>query len=214
MTNWYTFANSAGVDLVSYNGSELKSNINNSTLLSAMKFVNELYNKHKVCSPKFYDNAGFCNGTVAMFSNLIYQMTREQTGFSNLSSGVQVDAVPFPSPKGAKAYTPATYKGFGVMKTSKNPEAAVLFIRWFLDPANDKREFINPGFEALRNKVLNTNKMVPWGSGVLDYGASINYETFLYDCEMNADPAQISTTAQRYDKILNSAIKKCNKVIK
>ncbi len=214
-TKWYTFINSAGIDLVSYSGTELKSNINNATLLSAMKFTNELYNKHKVCSSKFYDNTGFCNGTVAMFSNLTYQMTKEQTGFSNLSSGVTVDAVPFPSPKGSKVYTPATYKGFGIMKTAKNPEAAVLFIRWFLDPANDKREYVNSSFVNLRNTVAySNNKVVAWAEGVFNYGSSETYDKFLYDCEMNADPAQISTTAQRYEKILNTAIKKCNKIIK
>lgn len=214
-TEWYSFASSAGIDLVDYNGTEIKSNINNPTLVSALKFTNELYNKHKVCSPKFYDIQRFCNGTVAMFSNLTYQMTKEQTGFTNLSSGVEVDAVPFPSPKGSKTYTPASYKGFGVMKTSKNPEAAVLFIRWFLDPANDKREYINPNFAQLREKVsYDSNKVVAWAEGVMNYGSSTTYDTFLFDCGNNADSAQISTTMQRYEKILNNAINKCNRIIK
>ncbi len=214
-TEWYSFASSAGIDLVSYNGTEIKSNINNPKLISAMKFTNELYNKHKVCSPKFYDIQRFCNGTVAMFSNLTYQMTKEQTGFTKLASGVEIDAVPFPSPKGSKTYTPASYKGFGVMKTSKNPEAAVLFIRWFLDPANDKREYINPNFAKLRKKVsYDSNKVVAWAEGVMNYGSSTTYDTFLFDCGNNADSAQISTTMQRYEKILNNAINKCNRIIK
>ncbi len=213
-TKWYTFINSAGIDLVTYDGAKLTNNINNQTLLKAMTFTNELYNKYKVCSSKFYDTNGFNNGTVAMFSNLTYSMTKAETAFSDLASGVAVDAVPFPSPKGSKNYVPASYKGFGVMKSSKNPEAAVYFIRWFLDPANDKREFINDKFVALRSQLsASPNKIVPFAGSVFSYGSSINYETFLYDCEYNADPQQISTTAQRYVKILDTAMTKTNKIV-
>ncbi len=211
-TKWYTFINSAGTDLVTYDGATLTNNINDTTLLKAMTFTNELYNKYKVCST-FYDVSGFSNGTVAMFSNLTYSMTKEQTAFSDLASGVAVDAVPFPSPKGSTVYTPASSKAFGIMKSAENPEAAIYFIRWFLDPENDNREYINDSFATLREQVSQAeNKVSPFAPAVFNYGSSINYEQFLYDCIYNADSQQITTTAQRYAKILETAMKKSTKI--
>ena len=130
----------------------------------------------------------------------------------------EIDAVPFPSPKGQKNV--AIHRGnlFGIAKNSKNPVAAGVFLRFWLDPKNSLpfsktalNENMRDVFEWINSE--STPKKPFHGGGVLGYSDLDKMAGLTYGLLVGTE-AQIDTTLTGFTSFINSAVDEANKALK
>lgn len=211
LTYWTT---AQGTDFVKYDGKKFTSNLSNSKLLSTIQFVNELGSKLKVCDPNnTYGIPDFRESKAAMHSSITYAMRKDSsTKFNQMTD--KIDAVPFPMPKGQKQIAIVDSTLFGVLKGAKNPDAAALFLRYFLDPKNYdmSANFINKNLEKTFNELAKMDKRVSVSEGVVNHSALANFGNICHNIALT-NPGQVTSKVQSYGDTFKMAINKANKTI-
>lgn len=201
---------SAGTDFVTYNGSKFSSNITSPAVINAWTALAEMRESDALS----YDtNVGtFFGGNVSMLFTNIWA-TLLNGGLGNLN--FNADYVPFPSPKGSKEIMVAGFNYFAIPKGAENPQAAGLFIRYFLDSAN------NPPYKGLTNcpdsedmfKYVTSAKRtfhVPYSNGVIGY-TNVAGLINLTDTLWNTAPQQITTVLQQNKSWVDNAVSNINR---
>ena len=132
---------SAGQDFVLSDKNGLKNNIKSPELLNAWYTAWDMIYTHKVIPTYFSQQQQlFFNGSVAMLGGGSYFMQAEASHSNYVPQNCgafEWDVVPFPSPKGASsvAACEGTVWGFPSKVTGNKLQAAMWFLRYFLDDA-------------------------------------------------------------------------------
>ncbi len=211
LTYWTT---AQGNDFIKYDGKKFTSNLSNSNLLDTIKFVNELGSKLKVADPNnTYGIPDFRESKAAMHSSITYAMRKDSsTKFNQMTD--KIDAVPFPMPKGQKEFAIVDSTLFGVLKGAKNPEAASVFLRYFLDPKNYdmSANFINKNMEKTFNALSKMDKKVSISQGVVNHAALVDFGNVCHNIALT-NPEQVTAKVKSYASNFDIAVKKANKTI-
>lgn len=215
-TGYITYwTQAAGTDFIKYDGKKFTSNLGNSKLLDVIKYYNEFGSKLKVMdSNNSWGIPDFRSGKAAMHSVISYAMRKDSsTKFNQMTD--KIDAVPFPMPKGEKQVAIVDSTLFGVLKGAKNPDAAALFLRYFLDPKNYdmSSNFINKNMEKTFNELAKMDKRVSISQGVVNHAALVDFANVCHNIALtNAD--QVTAKVKSYSSNFDVAVNKANKAIK
>lgn len=202
VSNPYMLA--AGQDFAKFNGKEYTSNLSNSVVLEKQSMLAGWYEDKIVTG---WDSAGLVSGKIALFDAISYGMYSESNwwmkgdGKTPEDHGALFDCVPV-----AGTHTPANAKLWGVAKGAKNVEAAVFFMRYFLDPAS----YADTSFKSFKNTFADAQMYDVWQeicSADRPKGANISagllsyYDTSAYN---NLNTKLSQTTAANVKSVLDS----------
>lgn len=215
-TGYITYwTQAAGTDFIKYDGSKFTSNLSDAKLLDTIKYYNEFGSKLKVMdSNTTYGVPSFRQGEAAMFSVISYAMRKDSsTNFAQMTD--TIDAVPFPMPKGEKQIAIVDSTLFGVLKGAKNPEGAMHFLRYFLDPKNYdmSSNFINKNLEKTFNELAKMDKRVSLSQGVVNYAALVDFANVCHNIALTSAD-QVTAKVKSYASNFDIAVNKANKALK
>ena len=219
----YAYMLSAGCDYVSYDGKKFTNSSNDSKLKAAWKFSEEMMSSGAQFYPdgssnfpqlflegKFgmYGEGSYCMANIGMLGDYAYNIN---------DVDFEIDAVPFPSPKGQQSL--AIHRGnlFGIAKNSKNPVAAGVFLRFWLDPKNAlpfSKTAINNNMRDVFNWINNesTPKKAYLAGGVLGYEDAEKMGNLTYRL-LTQKPDQIDSTIAMFKSFIDTSVNNANKVL-
>ena len=220
----YAYMLSSNADYVKYDGNKFTNTSTDTSVKDAWKFLVDMIDSGAMFRPngsarypqlflegKFgmYAEGSYCMSNIGMMGDYAYDI--KDVAF-------EIDAVPFPSPKGQKNV--AIHRGnlFGIAKNSKNPVAAGVFLRFWLDPKNSlpfSKTAINDNmrdvFEWINSE--STPKKAFHSGGVLGYSDVDKMAGLTFEL-LTGTSAQINTTLSSYASFINSAVEEANKALK
>lgn len=219
----YAFMLSAGCDYVGFDGKRFTNTSTDSKLKKAWEFQIDMIESGAQFRPdgsthtnqlflegKFgmYADGSYCMANIGMMGDYAYNI--EDVSF-------EMDAVPFPSPKGQKPIVINRANLFGIAKNSDNPVAAGVFLRFWLDPKNApafSKTAINNNmrdvFEWINTE--STPKKALLSGGVMGYQDISKVAGLTYTLLVN--PAeQINTTLNSYQSFIKNSVAAANKEI-
>lgn len=138
----------AGQDFAKYDGKKYSSNLSNSVVLEKTRMLAQ-WEDDKIVED--WDSAGLVSGKVALFDAISYGMYVE-------SNWWDIDHATFDCVPVAGTHTPSNAKLWGVPKGAKNVEAAVYFMRYFLDPAS----YADTSFKSFKNTFADEQMYDVW----------------------------------------------------
>ena len=155
-----------------------------------------------------YGESSYCMLDIGMMGDYAYHL--DNVDF-------EIDAVPFPSPKGQEHL--AIHRGnlFGIAKNAAHPVEAGAFLRFWLDPKNST-PFDDAAINGNMKDVFNwinsesTVKKPFLSGGVLGYQNAERMGSLTYSLMMGT-PYEIPTTIGRYQQFINTSVAEANKVI-
>ena len=205
---------SAGTDFVSYDGSTFKSTITDAKTVKAWTFNSQLVEAG--LQPVYgTDQNAFQSGEAGMFSTNLWTMRKD--GLLNTCK-FEVMCVPYPSPAGQEQIVVAGANLFAIPKGAKNPIGAGVFLRYFLDSANNGNfadVSINPKMEEVFNYLnqpnLKRNYMM--SAGVIGYSNLTSLNALVN--ELNSTTAsQVTTVLQKNKALVDNTVKSINSRLK
>ena len=219
----YAYMLSAGCDYVGFNGKKFTNTSGDAKLKKAWEFSNEMMNSGAQFKPdgssnfpqlflegKFgmYGEGSYCMLDIGMLGDYAYNL--DDVDF-------EIDAVPFPSPKGQDSI--AIHRGnlFGIAKNAKNPVAAGVFLRFWLDPKNAlpfSKTAINDNmrdaFEWINSE--STPKKAFLAGGILGYQDAEKMGNLTYRL-LTEPSSQITSTIAMFKSFINTSVDQANKVL-
>lgn len=210
----YNNMSSAGTDFVTYDGTTFKSSITDTKTVKAWTFNSQMVEAG--LQPVFgTDSNAFQAGEAGMFSTNLWTMRKD--GLLNTCK-FEVMCVPYPSPAGQEQIVAAGVNLFAVPKGAKNPVGAGVFLRYFLDSANNGNfadVSINPKMEEVFNylnqKGLKRNYMM--SAGVIGYSNLTSLNALV--TELNSTTAsQVTTVLQKNKTLVDNTVKSINSKLK
>lgn len=205
---------STGHDYISYDGKTFKSEIISQNMIKAWTFNSEMveagYQLPYASSTALMQH--FSQGKAGMMGSNIWLMLKTE-GLSSIE--FSVDAVPFPAPAGQKLKVVSGTNRFGIPKGAKEPVAAGVFIRDFLDSKNNGKfsdVALNPKMEDTFNYVTGKNMKGPFNQaiGVIGYTNLANLKT-LEEKLSKTSSSQITTVLQQNKAFVDNAVNNVNK---
>lgn len=219
----YAYMLSAGCDYVDFDGKKFVNTSNSATLKKAWEFSNEMMSSGAQLRPDGSSNYPqlFLEGKFGMYGEGSYCMLDigmlGDYAYDSKSVDFEIDAVPFPSPKGQEPV--AIHRGnlFGIAKNAKNPVAAGVFLRFWLDPKNSLsfsktaiNKNMNDTFEWVNSE--KTKKKAFLSGGVLGYQNAGQMVSLTADL-LTGTPIGIPTTIGKYQQFINTSVNQANKVL-
>ena len=203
---------SANSGIVTYDGTSFKNSLTDKNTIKAWTFHTQMVEEG--LQPTGQD----------------YSFNKGETGMMGINSWVMLKGqylrdctfkwmcVPFPSPKGEQETVPLYSNLFGVVKGAKNPVGAGVFLRYFLDPANNGNfadRAIDSRFEEVFNYMnqKSVKKCVSYVDGVIGF-TNASAQTTMYSELQSATSAQVSTVLQKYRSVIENGVNNVNKRIK
>lgn len=218
----YAYMLSAGCDYVDFDGKKFINTSNTAALKKAWEFSNSMMSSGAQFRPDGSSNFPqlFLDGRFGMYGDGSYCMLDigmlGDYAYDSKKVDFEIDAVPFPSPKGQEAV--AIHRGnlFGIAKNAKNPVAAGVFLRFWLDPKNSLsfsktaiNKNMNDAFEWINSE--KTKKKAFLSGGVLGYQNAERMGNLTYALLVGT-PNEIPTTIGRFQQFINSSVDQANKV--
>ncbi len=220
----YAYMLSAGCDYVGFDGKKFTNTSNDPKVKKAWEFSIEMLDSGAQFRPdgssnypqlflegKFgmYGEGSYCMANIGMMGDYAYKLN---------DVGFEIDAVPFPSPKGQTPVAIHRANLFGIAKNSKNPIAAGVFLRYWLDPKNAppfSKTALNGNmkdtFDWINAETTKKNALI--SGGVIGYHDIDKLSGMTYNLMVN--PAnQINTTISSYKSFIDNCVSAANKVIK
>lgn len=220
----YAFMLSSGCDYVGYDGQKFTNTSTDAKLRKAWTFSLDMIESgaqyradgsanypQLFLEGKFgmYGEGSYCMANIGMMGDYAYNL--KDVGF-------EIDVVPFPSPAEQKAT--AIHRGnlFGIAKNSKNPVAAGVFLRFWLDPKNSlpfSKTAINDNmrdtFEWINSE--STPKKAFLSGGVLGYNDKIKMAGLTYQL-LTGKSTQINSIIESYSSFINTSVNQANKALR
>lgn len=209
------FMHSAGVDFVSYDGSQYTNNLGSLTetslLSQAWMKVSELYMDDCLYSTDMISN--FQQKKLGLLTGTCYGLYNEGAWFAPLFAE-NLEIVPVAGPKGSAAYTPISTKVWGVPKGAENVDGAAYFLRYFLDVSNYNHDstFYNYQFKEVFEIVTSptAKKSVMYGSGVTDHVEAGAYKS-ICNALMVTTPSNITVQLNSKKGAVQTGVSRANK---
>lgn len=215
LSEHYSFLTTAAALPANYDpdAGKFTKNTNSDSYANVLKFIAKLRKEG-------LDDGGggdFNNGKLGIVVKDAYGL--KKTGYYRKMDALDIGFVPMPD---IDANTPAKpgylSRNYGIVKGAKNPQAAGLFLRYFLDPANYDLEgaFISEEAGQMYFDILKANNESgeDFNFAYFGVGTVIGYKgrNFGY-VPNNQDPAQISTFIASEDNIIQNGINKSNELL-
>ena len=205
---------SAGQDFVLSDANGLKNNINSSKLLDAWYFAWDMINTYKVIPGIFLDQQKlFYNGQIAMMGGGSYYMQCDPN-FDYVPQNMKDwGVVPFPSPKGQAPVSACegTVWGFPTKVKGKQLQAAMWYLRYFLDDYNcgDRNIYPNDECWEITNWMWNQQIQSYNSVGVLSYGHKFTSTSIQYSViDQASTKADVKSYLVAWESELDSQINK------
>lgn len=145
----------------------------------------------------------------------------KKTGYYRAMNPLDIGVCAVPQPdENTKTTVGSMLRNYGICKGSKNPEAAGMFIRYFLDPANYEMDntFVNDDatewyWKLLKERYENskTNNVCYEYLGVAETVGTTSWDWYGKACQV--DPAQVATTLASLVNTVDVAVEKSNSLI-
>ncbi len=152
---------------------------------------------------------------------ILHSFSLKKTGYLRNMKSSEIGFVRLPAWKGKKATATSFVRGWGICKGAKNPVAAGIFLRYYLDVNNynTSSAFISPEaekffFELTSTNTKNKNFYFCYGSGVTGITGKESAVGDYISKPATADPSQVVTEIDKYQNALNADIAKLNKAMK
>lgn len=186
--------------------------------MKACKFMAELYKEGLIDS-----KLKFVNGKMAWAIEDTYAI--KTTGYFRSMDPLDIGVCEVPVPdKNSEEILGGFRRAYGICKGSKNPVAAGMFIRYFLDPANyvmentfvndDAVEYYWKSREKSYNYIKNGGKINYEFLGVGELaGGAQGYSYSVFGGASQVDPAQVATTLATYANKYSAGVEKANQLI-
>ena len=215
LSEHYAFLTSAGALPVTYDpdaGKFIK-NTGSDGYANALKFIATLRKSG-------LDTGGgedFNGGKIGIVVKDAYGL--KKTGYYRKMDALDIGFVPMPA---VDANTPAKpgyhMRNYGIVKGAKNPQAAGLFLRYFLDPANYDLEntFISNEAGQFYFDLIKANyeSGEDYNIAYFGVGTVVGYKGRNFGYVPNyQDPAQISTFIASEDNLIQNAVNKSNELV-
>ena len=206
---------SAGEDFVLSDMNGLRNNIKSSRLLAAWNHAWDMIFTHKVIPQMFVDQWQlFYHEKVAMMAAGSYMMQADPMHTNYVPpncGGFNWSVVPFPSPAGQSAVAgcEGTVWGFPAKVTGDKLQAAMWYLRYFLDDsAYSSRDFFgNEECWEVMEWVWNQKVQSFNSVGVLTYGGKYSAATIQYDLiDMATTKAAVKTNLDKWYAELDTNI--------
>ncbi len=205
---------STGSDFVEYKNGQFTTTVTSQNVIKAWTFNAEMVSEG--LQPVYgTDSNAFINGDAGMIGAHTWWM-RKGEAISNCK--FEVMAVPFPSPKGQTLTVSSISNKFAIPKGAKNPVAAGVFLRYFLDSANNGK-FSDISYNAKMEEVFNylcsdkVKKAYPYSIGVIGY-TNLSGLKSMYTSLHSSTPSQITTVLQKNKQLVDSLVTSVNSKIK
>ncbi len=152
---------------------------------------------------------------------VLHSFALKKTGYLRSMKASDIGFTYLPSYKG-KAYTPTSFvRGWGICRGAKNPVAAGIFLRYYLDVNNYdtgsafiSKDAENFFFKLTATNTKNKNFYFCYGSGVNGVTGKESAVGDYISKPAAADPTQVVTEISKYQNALNADIAKLNQKIK
>lgn len=195
-----------------YKKSKFVNNVNDPNLSKALQLLSEMRSENLVGT-----QSAFVDGLVGISIKPDYGLKR--TGYYRNMDALDLGVALMPAfDKNTPVKPSAMLRGYGIIKGAKNPKAAGLFIRYFLDPSNydldeafisdeaikyyfENLKFINESEEDITFYIYGPNQLIGSWYGALQ-GDNIS------------SPDQVSTELASLVNKVQSAVDKANETIK
>ncbi len=203
---------SANSGIVTYDGTSFANSLTDKNTIKAWTFHSQMVEEG--LSPTGQD----------------YSFNKGETGMIGINSWVMLKGqylrdcsfkwmcVPFPSPKGETETVPVYSNLFGVVKGSKNPVGAGVFLRYFLDPANNGN-FADRAIDSRYEEIFNymnqksVKKCVSYVDGVIGF-TNASAQSNMYKELQSSTSAQVTTVLQKYKSVVENGVNNVNKRLK
>ena len=214
LSEHYTFLTTAGALPATYDpaAGKFTNNTTSDAYANVLKYIAQ---QRKAGLDK--DQGGFENGKIGLVVKDAYGL--KTTGYYRAMNALDLGFVPMPDIDENTPAKPGYHmRNYGIVKGAKNPEAAGLFLRYFLDPANYDLEstFISEEAGQFYFDLLKANNESgeDFNFSYYGVGAVIGYKgrKFGY-VPYEQDPAQISTFISSQNNIINNAVEKSNELL-
>ncbi|MBQ7726027.1 MAG: extracellular solute-binding protein, partial [Clostridia bacterium] len=219
----YAYMLAAGCDYVKFDGKKFVNSSTEPALKKAWEFSNEMMASGAQFRPDGKSNYPqlFLEGKFGMYGEGSYCMANigmlGDYAFDPAKVDFEIDAVPFPNPAGQAATVIHRGNLFGVAKNAKNPVAAGVFLRFWLDPKNapsfSKTALNNnmrDAFEWINSE--NNVKKAFLSGGVLGYQDTEKMGNLTYRL-LTQEPSQIDSNIATFKSFIDSSVAAANKAL-
>ncbi len=209
----FDLLSSLGIDPVTYDykTGKFTNTITDQRIVKAMQYIAKLSKENL-----FTNQENFAVGRCGLIVKDPYGL--KKTGYYRAMDGLDIGFTYMPDPdENTKATYGAGMRTYGIVKGSKNPKAAGMFIRYFLDPDNyDMSEtFISTDaakfYFELCNKVYETRNSLPFTysySGIAGMTGTSAWDWM----KAGKEPAQVATLLAAQVNNVNAAVAKGNEL--
>ena len=209
----YCLAQNFGYDFFTYNNGKVSTiNYSDPTYLKIAQQIS-IWNHDGLMAPA---REKFSEGKCALAFTGSYGCLKTGYWYKMSSMWKDIGIIEMPSFEGKTPVSPTEWNGYGICEGAKNPIAAGMFLRYYLDCNNYdlKNEFISDIALDYVTKHTSENHE---GAILLNSGA---YEALGYDSTnryywklMAEDPKQVQTLIKSLEPVLNNDVKNLNSYI-
>ncbi len=205
---------SMGVGVVDYDykTGTFTNTMQDSRVVKANQFVAEL-NKEGLLT----ENSSFTQGKTGMVITDAYGI--KTTGYYSAMDGLDLAFIDTPdADANTKAVKNGLLRAYGIVNGAKNAEAAGMFLRYFLDPANyDMKEtFVSTDTAKSYYDILGQMYHGGEDSVFYDYAGVakiIGRSIWTWVNPHGLDPSQVAAKLASYNNEVDSAVKKANELV-
>lgn len=200
---WEYWSVAAGASMVGYDPatSKFKNNYSNATVIKGWEFANDLLYTYKCAK----EQGNLTDGNVAMTGGGQWYMWKGDIYDEKMTDEWSV--VPMPSPKGQEATLPAQINLWCLCNGGANPEKAVDFLYYWLDPSNSKKEvYASDEIGKIHQKLWNMKKSFTWAKGPISYSDVNAYDSLMKKLYQGGKSA-ITTTLNSNSAALDANLK-------
>ncbi len=152
---------------------------------------------------------------------VLHSFSLKKTGYLRNMKSSDIGFTTLPSYKGKEPPATSFVRGWGICKGAKNPVAAGIFLRYYLDVNNYdtgsafiSKDAENFFFKLTSTSTKNKNFYFCYGSGVTGVTGKNSAVGDYIGAPASADPSQVIQTVKKYQGEIEADIAKLNAVLK
>lgn len=210
--------NKRGISYISFDGTQFKSNMNDTKVSEAFKEYSEIF-QSGITTGSFWNQAGFNAGKTLFFTDSIIGARKTHFYYTDLKATGNLGVVPIPEDENLeKNYQQISeYEAYGIPKNAKNADLVPYFLRYYLDADNyDEKNFFNDAtmLDVYKYCMGKENKFVDAESGnVLTEAFGLKRDD-LSKKLIATQKAQVDSTLKTYAAQVENAVKQANNKLK
>lgn len=201
---------SFGTDVFKYSNGKFSSGVSDSMLATVWQNITK-WNKEGLMAE---DRSAFINGKCGIAITGSYGLSKQ--GYWRDMTYKDIGYIEMPELNGQKPSSSSSSTFFGICKGAKNPVAAGIFLRYYLDVNNYdvNKQFISSeaaNFSLKQASTLNANSFYGINTGV-SLACGIDNTKYYYQLS-KSDPAQVTQVLSAMSNEVNGYVKNAQKVL-